>query len=51
VLIPTFIVGVYGQNFDQMPELHWYLGYVWSWGWIVFLTVAQLVYFRRKKWV
>jgi magnesium transporter len=51
VLIPTFIVGVYGQNFDHMPELHWYLGYLWSWGWIILLTVAQLVYFRRKKWL
>jgi magnesium transporter len=51
VLIPTFIVGVYGQNFDHMPELHWYLGYLWSWGWIVFLTLAQLVYFRWKRWL
>jgi magnesium transporter len=51
VLVPTFIVGVYGQNFDVMPELHWYLGYVWSWGWIVALTAAQLVYFRRKRWL
>jgi magnesium transporter len=51
VLVPTFIVGVYGQNFDIMPELHWYLGYVWSWGWIVALTAAQLVYFRRKRWL
>jgi magnesium transporter len=51
VLVPTFIVGVYGQNFDVMPELHWYLGYVWSWAWIVALTAAQLVYFRRKRWL
>ena len=27
LLLPTFIVGVYGQNFDHMPELHWRLGY------------------------
>ena len=31
LLFPTFIVGVYGQNFDHMPELHWRLGYVFSW--------------------
>ena len=29
VLVPTFIVGVYGQNFDHMPELHWRFGYAW----------------------
>jgi magnesium transporter len=51
LLLPTFIVGVYGQNFDVMPELHWYLGYVWSWGWIVFTTVAQLAFFRWKRWI
>jgi magnesium transporter len=51
LLVPTFIVGVYGQNFDVMPELHWYLGYVWSWGWIVLLTLAQLAFFRWKRWI
>ncbi len=51
VLVPTFIVGVYGQNFDVMPELHWYLGYLWSWGWIIAISLTQLVYFRWKKWL
>jgi magnesium transporter len=51
VLFPTFMVGVYGQNFDHMPELHWYLGYAWSWAVIVVVTIAQLVYFRRKRWL
>ena len=32
LLFPTFIVGVYGQNFDHMPELHWRFGYRLSWG-------------------
>jgi len=50
VLLPTFIVGVYGQNFDNMPELHWHLGYLFSWGLIVGLTVVQLWFFRRKRW-
>jgi magnesium transporter len=50
-LPPTFIVGVYGQNFDHMPELHWYLGYVFSWAVIIAVTVVQLVYFRRKRWI
>jgi len=49
-LPPTFLVGVYGQNFDHMPELHWRLGYLFSWAIIVAATIAQLAYFRRKRW-
>ncbi len=51
LLVPTFIVGVYGQNFDHMPELHWHLGYLFSWGVIGLTTVLQVVYFRRKGWL
>ncbi len=52
LLVPTFIVGVYGQNFrHHFPELAWRFGYAWSWGLIIVTTVAQLVFFRRKKWI
>ena len=51
VLVPTFLVGVYGQNFDHMPELHWRFGYAYSWGLIVVTTIVQLVFFRRKRWI
>ncbi len=51
LLLPTFIVGLYGQNFRDMPELRWHLGYAWSWGLIVASTVFQLWYFRRKRWL
>jgi magnesium transporter len=51
LLPPTFIVGVYGQNFDHIPELHWHLGYAYSWFIIVASTLAQLWYFRRKRWI
>ena len=51
LLLPTFIVGVYGQNFVRIPELHWMWGYWWSWGWIVATTVGQLVFFRWKRWI
>jgi magnesium transporter len=51
LLLPTFIVGLYGQNFRVIPELHWGFGYWWSWGWIVATTAAQVVYYRRKGWL
>jgi magnesium transporter len=51
VLFPTFVVGVYGQNFDHMPELHWRLGYAFSWAVIIASTILQLIYFRRKRWI
>jgi magnesium transporter len=51
LLVPTFIVGLYGQNFVNIPELHWAWGYWWSWGWIIGTTVAQLLFFRWKKWI
>jgi magnesium transporter len=51
LLFPTFLVGVYGQNFDHIPELHWRLGYAFSWAVIVLTTVGQLAFFRWKKWI
>jgi magnesium transporter len=51
LLVPTFIVGVYGQNFRDTPELHWSFGYWWSWGLIVATTLVQLAYFRWKRWL
>jgi len=51
LLFPTFVVGVYGQNFDVLPELHWHYGYAFSWAVIILSTVAQLAFFRRKKWL
>jgi magnesium transporter len=52
LLVPTFIVGLYGQNFrHHFPELGWRFGYAWSWGLILASTVAQLAFYRRKKWI
>jgi len=51
LLVPTFIVGLYGQNFVDIPELRWGWGYGWSWGLIVVTTVLQLWFFRRKRWI
>ena len=51
LLFPTFLVGVYGQNFDHMPELGWRLGYAFSWALIALTTIGQLVFFRWKRWI
>jgi magnesium transporter len=51
VLIPTFIVGLYGQNFRNIPEYHRRFGYAYSLGLIVVITVLRLIWFRRKHWL
>jgi magnesium transporter len=51
LLLPTFIVGLYGQNFKNIPELRWDYGYAYVWGVIVVTTIGQLVWFRRKNWI
>ena len=52
LLLPTFIVGNYGQNFKHhFPELQWQWGYAFAWGLIIVTTIIQLVFFRRKKWI
>jgi magnesium transporter len=52
LLLPTFIVGLYGQNFEHhFPELGWQWGYVWSWSLIVVTTIGQLVFYRRRGWI
>jgi magnesium transporter len=51
LLVPTFIVGLYGQNFVHTPEYHWHYGYAWSWSLIISTTVVQVLYFRRKGWL
>src|SRR5438477_3142 len=51
LLVPTLIAGIYGQNFDNIPELHWWWGYYgWSWGLIVVSTIIQLAFFKWRKW-
>jgi magnesium transporter len=52
IFIPlTFIVGIYGMNFINMPEVKWPWGYFGIW--CVMLTVAgvMIAYFRKKKWM
>ena len=52
VFIPlTFIVGVYGMNFEFLPELHWRHGYALIWGIMVAIGAGILVWFRHKGWL
>jgi magnesium transporter len=51
IFIPlTFIVGVYGMNFDYMPELRWHWGYFAVWGVMIVIVVGMLRFFSYKKW-
>ena len=47
----TFLVGVYGMNFDYMPELHWRWSYPVLWMVMIGMGVSLLVFFRKKKWL
>jgi magnesium transporter len=46
----TFIVGVYGMNFDNMPELHWEHGYLTVMCCMLVLLIVMIFYFKKKKW-
>lgn len=52
IFIPlTFIAGVYGMNFDYIPELHFQYGYYYVWGLMILIFVGLLIYFKRKGWL
>ena len=51
IFIPlTFIVGVYGMNFDYMPELRWHYGYYGVWIAMALIVAVMFRYFKYKKW-
>jgi magnesium transporter len=47
----TFIAGVYGMNFEIMPELKWKNGYYLTWGLMIFVSLGIFTWFRRKGWI
>ena len=46
----TFIAGIYGMNFDNMPELHHKYGYFFTLGLMAIIVIFTFIYTRRKKW-
>jgi magnesium transporter len=52
IFIPlTFIAGIYGMNFEFMPELKWHWAYFTVWGVIAVIAVLMVIFFKRKKWL
>ncbi|MBK8923052.1 MAG: magnesium/cobalt transporter CorA [Saprospirales bacterium] len=52
IFIPlSFIAGVYGMNFDNMPELHWHYGYFFVLGIMLTASIGMLIYFRVQRWL
>jgi magnesium transporter len=52
IFIPlTFLAGIYGMNFEHMPELGWHYGYLAVWALMVVITLGLLYFFRKKGWV
>ncbi|MBZ0104917.1 MAG: magnesium/cobalt transporter CorA [Sulfuricella denitrificans] len=51
IFIPlTWIVGIYGMNFKNMPELAWRYGYLATWIAMIVLALGMVIYFKKKKW-
>ena len=52
IFIPlTFIAGVYGMNFEHMPELGWRYGYFMILGLMGLLALIMLAFFKKKSWL
>jgi len=50
LMVPTLIAGVYGMNFDFMPELSWQLGYPFALGLMAVSVIGLAAFFRSRDW-
>ena len=51
ILVPTLVAGIYGMNFDHMPELHWIWGYPMALALMALSALALYVGFRKRGWL
>jgi magnesium transporter len=47
---PTLVAGIYGMNFEHMPELKWAYGYEFGWAFIIVSTLIPLIWFKIRGW-
>lgn len=47
----NLITGIYGMNFEWIPELHWKYGYFWALGLIILCAIFLYLLFKKKKWL
>jgi magnesium transporter len=47
----TFVVGIYGMNFHDIPEIYWDFGYIYVWALMIAIIIAMLFFFKKKKWM
>jgi len=52
VFIPlTFVAGIYGMNFEHIPEFKWEYGYFYFWGLTFVISIGLALFFKKKKWL
>ena len=51
LIASTLIAGIYGMNFEHMPELGWKYGYAWALGLMALTTILGYRYFKKKDWL
>jgi magnesium transporter len=51
VIVPALVAGIYGMNFDFMPELHWRYGYLFALSLMALIAVALYMNFKRSDWL
>jgi magnesium transporter len=52
IFIPlTFLAGIYGMNFENMPELKWEYGYYIFWATLIVIFILMVFYFKKKRWL
>ena len=51
LMCDALIAGIYGMNFEFMPELHWRYGYPFALGLMLVVGVGLVLYLRRRRWL